>query len=99
MTLPAIMYLCFLAVMNVVLFVLMGYDKARAKKEQWRISESTLFLLGVLGGGPLGLVGMKAFRHKTRKPLFYIFFVIGIAGIAVVLYLLFSNGLFFKPAA
>ncbi len=45
-------------------------DKYKARKNLWRIRESTLFLVAVLGGS-LGIwLGMYAVRHKTRHPSF-----------------------------
>lgn len=67
------------AAINAALFAAMGIDKALAVKEKRRIPESTLFILGLLGGGIGGLLGMRAFRHKTRKPAFYIIFVFSAA--------------------
>lgn len=65
----------YLALVNLWAFVLMGVDKARAKKKgARRIRERTLFLSALLGGGLGALLGMWAFRHKTR----HWYFVIGI---------------------
>ena len=45
----------------------MWWDKRKAVKQDWRVSEITLFILGFIGGviGILG--GMFKFRHKTQK--------------------------------
>ena len=56
-----------LAVINLAAFVMWGVDKARAKKGAWRISESALLLIALLGGGLGALLGMLVFRHKTQK--------------------------------
>ncbi len=56
--------------MNVCSFAAFGFDKWRATKSGWRISETTLALLGALGGWPGGVIGMKMFRHKTAKWTF-----------------------------
>ncbi|PLR81506.1 DUF1294 domain-containing protein [Bacillus canaveralius] len=45
---------------------LMGYDKRRAQKGEYRISEKTLWTCAVLGGAFGMTVGMYAFRHKTK---------------------------------
>jgi uncharacterized membrane protein YsdA (DUF1294 family) len=47
-------------------------DKQRAIHKEWRISEKTLILLSVLGGSIGMLVGMSAFRHKTKHKKFTI---------------------------
>ena len=59
-----------LAVMNLLAFLLFGLDKAKAKRNQWRISEKTLFLSAILGGGAGAVAGMWLFRHKTRHWYF-----------------------------
>lgn len=59
-------------VLNVFTFLLYGADKRKARKNRWRIPEKVL-ILSALALGALGaLLGMYAFRHKTRKPLFKI---------------------------
>ena len=56
---------------NLLVLLIYGMDKRKARKQQWRIPERTLLLLAVLG--PFGAVfGMYAFHHKTQKPKFYI---------------------------
>ena len=60
----------FIAV-NAVNFCLYGIDKRKAIKEKRRISEKTLLLWGVVA--PFGgLIGMRCFRHKTKKFYFYL---------------------------
>ena len=48
----------------------MGVDKARARKRSWRIPESTLFVLAIIGGSVGSIAGMYIFRHKTRHWYF-----------------------------
>lgn len=55
---------------NLLAFALMGLDKRRARRGGWRISEKALFLFPVLGGSLGGMLGMRAFRHKTRHWYF-----------------------------
>lgn len=66
--------LLYLAAINLIAFCAMGLDKFYATHQKWRIPEKTLFLFAVLGGSAGGGLGMYLFRHKTRKPLFYIGF-------------------------
>ena len=61
----------FLCLCSIITFVLFGFDKNRAIKHRWRISERTL-LLASLFGGIGGLLGMLLFHHKTRKWKFRI---------------------------
>ena len=60
----------YLAAVNAVTFLVYGADKRRAKKDQWRVPEKTLFLLPLLGGSVGGILGMAAFHHKTRHWYF-----------------------------
>lgn len=62
--------LCYLAAVNLVLFALMGIDKYKAAHGKWRVRESTLFVLAVIGGSVGGILGMRAFRHKTLHRSF-----------------------------
>ena len=64
----------FMLVMSVVLFALMGADKRFARHEMRRVPEKKLFLFALLGGAPGGLLGMYAFRHKTKHWYFVLGF-------------------------
>ena len=55
---------------SILAFVLMGVDKWKARRERWRVPEKTLFLAAALGGSPGAILGMYAFRHKTRHWYF-----------------------------
>jgi len=57
-------------VMNLVGLLIMGEDKKRAKKHQYRISERTLWLVAIFGGAIGTTAGMQAFRHKTKHTSF-----------------------------
>ena len=73
-------FLIWLCCMSLVAFLTMGSDKRRAKRGARRVPEARLFLLALLGGGVGGLLGMYAFRHKTR----HLHFVLGFPLIAAV---------------
>lgn len=64
----------YLIILNLIAFLAMLIDKKKAKYGRWRISEKALFILVLLGGGIGGIAGMYTFRHKTKKPAFYIGF-------------------------
>ena len=66
------LFLIYLLIINAAAYLLMLADKRRAIKKLWRIPEKTLLLFAVLGGSLGALAGMYTFRHKTRKPKFYI---------------------------
>lgn len=57
---------------NLIVFILMGVDKQKAIKHQYRIPERTFWLLAVIGGSAGALIGMKTFRHKTKHRSFTI---------------------------
>ena len=56
--------------MSLVLLFVMMADKFYARSGRRRVPEKTLFLLALLFGAPGGLLGMYAFRHKTRHWVF-----------------------------
>ena len=62
--------LYYLLIINAAGFLLMLVDKWKAKKNRWRIRESTLLLVAALGGSVGCLIGMYLFRHKTRHLKF-----------------------------
>ena len=64
--------LLYLFLVNAAGFLFMLADKHRARKKQWRIPEATLMGTAAMGGSIGALLGMYAFRHKTRHPKFYI---------------------------
>ena len=55
----------YLLIINAAGFLLMLVDKWKAKKNRWRIRESTLLIVAALGGSVGSLLGMYIFRHKT----------------------------------
>lgn len=76
---------------NLIAFLAMGIDKWKAKHDAWRIPENTLLILVVLGGGIGGIAGMYTFRHKTKKPRFFIGFpFILIFEISLAIYVFFK---------
>ena len=60
----------YLAAINLTGFAIMGIDKQKAIKKQWRIRESTLFLIALIGGSIGSIIGMRAFHHKTKHWYF-----------------------------
>ena len=59
------------AMVNLAVFGIYGLDKRKAIKGEWRTPEKNLIAAAVMGA-PGALLGMIVFRHKIRKPKFYI---------------------------
>ena len=68
----------YLITINIVAFMMYGIDKEKAKRGAWRIPESTLIGVALLGGSFGAWAGMKTFHHKTRKMKFRILVPIAI---------------------
>ena len=72
--------------MNACSFSAFGIDKWRAARSGRRIPETTLVLLGALGGWPGGIIGMKLFRHKTVKRTFQMKYALALLPFAAELW-------------
>lgn len=59
---------------SAVAFIAYAFDKSAAKNGRWRTKESTLHLLGLVGGWPGALIAQQRLRHKSNKPSFQIVF-------------------------
>jgi uncharacterized membrane protein YsdA (DUF1294 family) len=62
------------AAVSIVAFFVYRSDKRSAEAGEWRISESTLHLIALIGGWPGAFLGQRVFRHKTSKLSFQIVF-------------------------
>ena len=77
---------------NVIVFIIYGIDKLKAKKRKWRIPENTLLLLAIIGGSIGAWLGIKVWHHKTlHKKFKYGIPLIVIAQIAIVVYIFREN--------
>lgn len=65
-------------VFSLITFILYRQDKLAAKSNAWRIKESTLLWLGLVGGWPGALIAQEKYRHKTSKSKFQLMFWITI---------------------
>lgn len=74
----------YLIAVNLIGFALIGIDKYKAKKRAFRIPEATLFIVAIIGGSIGSIIGMYAFRHKTR----HWYFVYGMPAILILQILL-----------
>ena len=84
--------LYYLIAINVITFLIYGIDKFKAKKGKWRIPESSLLLLAIIGGSIGAWFGIKVWHHKTlHKKFKYGIPLIVIAQIAIVVYIFRKN--------
>ena len=67
------------AAISIVAFILYGADKAKAKRNAWRIPEKVLLGFSFLGGAVGGILGMLLFRHKTKHWYFWVVNLLGLA--------------------
>jgi uncharacterized membrane protein YsdA (DUF1294 family) len=78
-----------LVAINLVTFIMYGYDKAEAKSGGLRVPEVVLHGLALAGGFLGGWVGRYVFRHKTRKPVFTVVLTVSTVIWLAVLYFIF----------
>ncbi len=64
--------LIYFLIINILAFLLMAIDKRRSISNKWRIPEKTLLTIGFVGGAFGAFLGMRAFRHKTKRKKFTI---------------------------
>ena len=84
--------LYYLIAINVITFLTYGIDKLKAKKGKWRIPETTLLLLAIIGGSIGAWLGIKVWHHKTlHKKFKYGIPLIVIAQIAIAVYIFREN--------
>lgn len=65
----ALLLFCIIGV-NVITFVVYGIDKLKAKKGKWRVPETTLLLLAIIGGSVGAWCGVRVWHHKTMHLKF-----------------------------
>ena len=84
--------LYYLIAINIITFFIYGIDKLKAKKGKWRIPESTLLLLAIIGGSIGAWLDIKVWHHKTlHKKFKYGIPLIVIAQIAIAVYIFREN--------
>lgn len=81
----------YILAVSLLTWILFGLDKWKAIHGKWRIRESTLLGLSLIGGAAGGLAGMYLFRHKIRKMRFRI-------GVPLMLLVQTALWLYFKSA-
>ena len=73
---------------NLLVFMIYGIDKSRAKRGAWRIPEKYLLSFAFLCGGFGAWLAGVTFHHKTRKWYFKTVWFLGIVTTLVILYLI-----------
>ncbi|MGN1097996.1 MAG: DUF1294 domain-containing protein [Clostridia bacterium] len=71
---------------NLIVFLLYGLDKLKAKRGARRIPERVLLGCAFLMGGAGAGIGMLTFRHKTQKVKFTVLVPLAIGLNAAVIY-------------
>ena len=77
-----------LLIWNLLIFVIYGIDKFKAKRGAWRIPEKYLLSFAFFCGGFGGWLAGITFHHKTRKWYFKTVWFLGIVTTLVILYLI-----------
>jgi len=77
---------------NGISLAMMAVDKFSAINGWRRIPEKWLLLFALPGGGVGGFIGMAAFRHKIRKPKFWLGFGACLI-LHIVFWILWGNGI------
>ncbi len=75
-------FIFYIIILSFITLIFFGVDKYRSITRKWRIPEAVLLSLTVIGGAFGAIIGMILFRHKIRKPMFFV-----IVPLAVVLYI------------
>lgn len=65
-------FIYYFVIINIYAFIVMGYDKIKAKLKKYRITERYLMTLAFMGGSFGVLIAMLLFRHKIRTKKFFI---------------------------
>lgn len=70
---------------NLVAFTAMWWDKWKATRNEWRIAEASLHVVGIMGGAVGIFAGMYTFRHKTQKRSFQALAFVGLV-VSLIIY-------------
>lgn len=80
-----------LGLTNVVTFLAFAADKWLAKRDNARLPEVWLVLLGAVGGWPGGWLAMRVCRHKTAKGSFLVKYALAAIPFAGLMWLVFGK--------
>ncbi|MBQ7088197.1 MAG: DUF1294 domain-containing protein [Clostridia bacterium] len=80
MELSIVWMVLWMVAVSIVATLITMWDKNRARRREFRISESTLWMLAAVGGATAMWTTMYVIRHKTRHRRF----MIGLPLLAVI---------------
>ena len=75
-----------LLIWNVMVFLIYGIDKSKARRRVWRIPEKILLILAFTCGSFGACLAGIIFHHKTRKWYFKTVWFLGMVSTLVALY-------------
>lgn len=82
----------YLIVINILSFILFGYDKYLAVHHKWRISEKNLLLSSAVGGSFGAYAAMHIFHHKTKHRKFTLLVpIFALLHTAIIIFLLYRS--------
>ena len=69
----ALIYIAiYLAAVSLLAAIITFHDKSAARRNKWRVRESTLLLMAALGGSAAIFMTMLLIRHKTKHAKFMV---------------------------
>lgn len=77
--------LAYYVAISLLTLLVYAWDKGAARRRAWRVRESTLHGLALLGGWPGAWLAQVWLRHKSRKQPFRTYFWLTVAGNLAVL--------------
>lgn len=75
-----------LLIWNLLVFLIYGIDKSKARRGAWRVPEKILLILALTCGGFGAWLAGITFHHKTRKSYFKTVWFLGMVTTLVALY-------------
>ncbi len=75
----------YVLLINLIAFLAMWWDKWKASKQEWRVAEATLHVIGFMGGAVGIFAGMYRLRHKTQKKSFQALATVGLI-VSMIIY-------------
>ena len=77
-----------LLIWNVMVFLIYGIDKSKARRGAWRIPEKILLILALSCGGFGAWLAGISFHHKIRKWYFKTVWFLGMVTTLLTLYVI-----------